>query len=47
MDVNIILGPHKFSLQATVINKLLLSTLRKTFYCNSDRIAAYEIIDSK
>ena len=54
IDMTAVLGLHKFSLQATIMDDLCilvtilpLSTVLKTFYCNDSNITELEIIDTK
>ena len=53
LDTTVMLGPLKFSLRATIdhhgpsIHSGHLSIVAKTFYCNDNTIAEFEIIDSK
>ena len=55
MDMTVVFGLHKFSLQAIIDHHgpstysiiLPLSTATKTFYCNDSKITEFEMIDTK
>ena len=57
MDTTIVLGPHRFSLLATIDHHgpsiysghytTSVNCCNKTFYCNDSKITEVEIVDSK
>ena len=57
MDMTVVLGLHKFSLQATIDHHGLsmysglytasIICCKRTFYCNDSKITGFEIIDTK
>ena len=46
----VVLGLHKFSLQATILHLTSIlpqCTVAKTFYCNDSKITEFEMMDTK
>ena len=57
MDMTVVLGLHKFSLQATIDHHgpsmysghytAYINSCKRTFYCNDSKITEFEMIDTK
>ena len=57
MDMTVVLGLHKFSLQATIDHHgpsmysghytASINCCKRTFYCNDSKITEFEMIDTK